>query len=238
MTGGSLPAHDLARRSWPMPTRASSSNRSRALAPAPTPAARNQVAAARRAAAAPPPRPTVLTRRGADVLVRIEHMMEDASRALPRRAATCPSCRRPGDAAARPRPSPSADRRFGSRRCAWQLDVTSRPTMDALRDCARHRSSNGSIVRLLLGSLFAFAIAAARRTWHDLADAGARHRVRRRCDRRLDRLAEDRHAATSIPMRGRRSPAPASCRSAPATASPSSPAPTMTGGRSTAAATS
>jgi hypothetical protein len=28
-------------------------------------------------------RPTVLTSRGTDVLVRIEHMMEDASRALP-----------------------------------------------------------------------------------------------------------------------------------------------------------
>jgi hypothetical protein len=31
----------------------------------------------------PPLRPTVLTRRGTDVLVRIERMMEDASRALP-----------------------------------------------------------------------------------------------------------------------------------------------------------
>jgi penicillin-binding protein 1A len=31
----------------------------------------------------PPIRPTVLTKRGTDVLVRIERMMEDASRALP-----------------------------------------------------------------------------------------------------------------------------------------------------------
>ena len=37
----------------------------------------------RRAHPPPPLRPTVLTRRGTDVLVRIEHMMEDASRALP-----------------------------------------------------------------------------------------------------------------------------------------------------------
>lgn len=38
---------------------------------------------AAKGASPPPPRPTVLTRRGTDVLVRIERMMEDASRALP-----------------------------------------------------------------------------------------------------------------------------------------------------------
>jgi penicillin-binding protein 1A len=47
----------------------------------PTPAARNQVAASEKGPP-PPPRPTVLTRRSTDVLVRIERMMEDASRAL------------------------------------------------------------------------------------------------------------------------------------------------------------
>jgi penicillin-binding protein 1A len=31
---------------------------------------------------APPPRPTLLTKRGADVLVRIEHMLDDANRRL------------------------------------------------------------------------------------------------------------------------------------------------------------
>jgi penicillin-binding protein 1A len=30
----------------------------------------------------PPPRPAVLTRRGADILVRVERMMDDAQRAL------------------------------------------------------------------------------------------------------------------------------------------------------------
>ena len=53
------------------------------IPPAPAPAARNQVAATEKGAPPPPLRPTVLTRRGTDVLVRIERMMEDASRALP-----------------------------------------------------------------------------------------------------------------------------------------------------------
>jgi penicillin-binding protein 1A len=30
----------------------------------------------------PPPRPTVLTKRGADILVRVERMMDDANRAM------------------------------------------------------------------------------------------------------------------------------------------------------------
>jgi penicillin-binding protein 1A len=51
------------------------------LAPAPPAPARSEVA--EKGAPAPPPRPAVLTRRGTDVLVRIERMMEDASRALP-----------------------------------------------------------------------------------------------------------------------------------------------------------
>ncbi|MBX9829496.1 MAG: PBP1A family penicillin-binding protein [Xanthobacteraceae bacterium] len=47
----------------------------------PTPA-RNQVAANQAAGTAPVLRPTLLTRRGTEVLIRIEHLMEDASRAL------------------------------------------------------------------------------------------------------------------------------------------------------------
>ena len=51
------------------------------LAPAPPAQPHSEVA--ENGASAPPPRPTVLTRRATDVLVRIERMMEDASRALP-----------------------------------------------------------------------------------------------------------------------------------------------------------
>jgi penicillin-binding protein 1A len=53
------------------------------IPPAATPATRTPVASAAKGATPVPLRPTVLTRRGTDVLVRIEHLMEDASRALP-----------------------------------------------------------------------------------------------------------------------------------------------------------
>ena len=53
------------------------------IPPAPAPAPRHARSPRPRRAPPPPPlRPTVLTRRGTDVLVRIERMMEDASRAL------------------------------------------------------------------------------------------------------------------------------------------------------------
>jgi penicillin-binding protein 1A len=82
MTGGSLPAmiwHGAMAYAHqgleikPLP----------GLAPAGAPGA---PAVAQKGVAPPPPRPTVLTRRGADVLVRIERMMEEASRALPAQA--------------------------------------------------------------------------------------------------------------------------------------------------------
>jgi penicillin-binding protein 1A len=80
MTGGSLPAMiwhaamAYAHQGIEIKTLAG-------LAPAPPAPARSEVA--EKGAPAPPPRPAVLTRRGTDVLVRIERMMEDASRALP-----------------------------------------------------------------------------------------------------------------------------------------------------------
>ena len=84
---------DLAARSWPMPTRASSSSRSRA-------SARDAAGAARRGRRrparqrAPPQRPPLLTRRGADILVRVERLMDDATRALAARDAAGPPRRR------------------------------------------------------------------------------------------------------------------------------------------------
>jgi penicillin-binding protein 1A len=80
MTGGSLPAMiwhaamAYAHQGIEIKTLAG-------LPPAPPAPQRNQVA--EKGAPAPPPRPTVLTRRGTDVLVQIERMMEDASRSLP-----------------------------------------------------------------------------------------------------------------------------------------------------------
>jgi len=60
----------------------------------PTPATPRQVAAAP-ASEAPAPRPTVLTQRGSEVLIRIEHLMDDASRAL-----SAPGAAKPGQPAA------------------------------------------------------------------------------------------------------------------------------------------
>ncbi len=84
MTGGSLPA-----MTWqPIMTYAHQGIELKpipgvATAPAPVAQARPPAAGADKTPASPPPlRPTVLTQRGAAVLVRIEHMMEDASRAL------------------------------------------------------------------------------------------------------------------------------------------------------------
>jgi penicillin-binding protein 1A len=84
MTGGSLPAmiwHDVMAyahqgielKSIP------------GIAPNPPPTPEKAVASSegKNGAAPPPLRPTVLTKRGTDVLVRIERMMEDAIRALP-----------------------------------------------------------------------------------------------------------------------------------------------------------
>ena len=92
-------------------------------------------------------------------------------------------------------------------------------------------------MRLLLRIIVRLRGRGRGRPRHDMAGADARHRVRRDSDRRLDRLAEDRHAGRRPLLRARRSPAAANCRSAPATASPFSPAPTTTARRSTAAAT-
>jgi len=74
------------------------------IAPAAAPAARPQVAATEKGLPPPPLRPTVLTRRGTDVLVRIEHMMEDASRALPASGEVSELPPPPGPRADVPRP--------------------------------------------------------------------------------------------------------------------------------------
>jgi penicillin-binding protein 1A len=83
MTGGSLPA-----MIWHVPMAYAHQGieiKNLPGLPPPAPAvAHNEPAASKdKSMPAPPARPTVLTRRGTDLLVRIERMMEDASRALP-----------------------------------------------------------------------------------------------------------------------------------------------------------
>ena len=80
MTGGALPAmawHDIM-------TYAHQGIEIKPLPGIPAPPARpDMVASAKsKTAEAPPPRPRMLTKRGADVLVRVEHMMDAAAKAL------------------------------------------------------------------------------------------------------------------------------------------------------------
>ena len=79
MTGGSLPA-----MTWhAIMEYAHQGIEIKQLPGLPVPPARPKlVADTKKNAEAPPPRPRLLTKRGADVLVHIEHMMDEASRAL------------------------------------------------------------------------------------------------------------------------------------------------------------
>lgn len=83
MTGGSLPA-----MTWhAIMDYAHQGIEVKQLPGIPVPARQQQPqvaeAKSKQQAEAPPPRPTTLTRRAADVLVRVEHAMEDAVRAMP-----------------------------------------------------------------------------------------------------------------------------------------------------------
>jgi penicillin-binding protein 1A len=82
MTGGSLPAM-IWRAAMSYAHQGLELKTLPGIGPAPAAASRPQVATTEKGQSPPPLRPTVLTRRGTDVLVRIERLMEDASRALP-----------------------------------------------------------------------------------------------------------------------------------------------------------
>ena len=86
MTGGSLPAmiwHDVMAYAHQGIELKSIPGVTPNPAPSPTPEKSAIAANDSKGDPTPPPvRPTVLTKRGTDVLVRIEHMMEDASRAM------------------------------------------------------------------------------------------------------------------------------------------------------------
>ena len=111
MTGGSLPA-----MTWqPIMTYAHQGIEIKPIpgiesGPGPVAQARPPAAGADKTPVAPPPlRPTVLTQRGATVLVRIEHMMEDASRVLVASGAVVSELPAgPADAAMRPEALASA----------------------------------------------------------------------------------------------------------------------------------
>ena len=111
MTGGSLPGHDLEKDHGLCPSGRRTEARFPARRPLPVRSG-PQVAAAPGARPGDEiPRPALLTRRGADVLVRIERALEDASRALgkpaPDRTAGAEA---PAPAAAPPAAPPATDR--------------------------------------------------------------------------------------------------------------------------------
>ena len=159
--------------------------------------------------------PPVLTKRGADILVQVEKMLDDAAKTA-------------GDRAIRSRSSRCRRTRLRSR--------------TALRrrhrgNAAGARAAQELTVRLIFITLLALVHRHRRRPRRDLDDGDARHRSRHADDRRLDRAAQDRHRRRRSLFARHRSRAAANCRSAPATASPSRRRPTTASGRSTAAAT-
>jgi penicillin-binding protein 1A len=85
MTGGALPA-----MTWHgIMAYAHQGLELRELPGIPAPVRKEQLVAQnkQKQTEAPPPRPALLTKRGADILVRVERMMDDANRALPPAAA-------------------------------------------------------------------------------------------------------------------------------------------------------
>ena len=108
----------------------------------------------------PPPRPTVLTKRGADILVRVERMMDDANRALgPVRPTVSTEKKKQAAAPQKGDALAAGDRGSGIRRpeLISRYAAASVVSLDANQ---RLPTTSGSIVRLLLGSLFALAVAA------------------------------------------------------------------------------
>jgi penicillin-binding protein 1A len=107
MTGGSLPAmiwHDIMAYAH----QGIELKNIPGVAPGPTPPPPAAVAEATASTPdAPPPRPALLTRRAADVLQRVEHMMEDATRGL---AETPPAGTKSSDARTGGTLASSADR--------------------------------------------------------------------------------------------------------------------------------
>ena len=173
MTGGSLPAHDLETdHGLCAPGHRDQSRWS--ASPGPTPpvpqVARSPAASGATGGAAA----DAADQARADVLVRIERMMDELRRARP-----LPT-RQPRSQRRRSRSAATARRRRGGRQ-------------DAVVARQSDRRAGIRTVRLLIGSLFAFAVAAAVGLGTDLVRADARHRLRRVHHRRLDRLAEDRH---------------------------------------------
>ena len=141
-----------------MRTRALSSNSSRVSA---APQVRQQPAVAevktKSSEPPPPPRPALLTKRGADILVRVERLMDDANRAL--------GPVRPTVSTVKDRQAQCArDWRRGclfARRTCRSAPATDWPAASTGVSFSTPYQPRGLFVRLLFGTLFGLAIAAA-----------------------------------------------------------------------------
>ena len=154
----------------------------------------------RRSAETKPGPPPVLTKRGADILVRVEKLLDDAGKTATKASAN----ERPaGQAASRAARSPSRRTMRAEENANASPRARTDPTRAADPDHIDRPSARDR-----------------GRPWRDLDDDDARHRDRRADDRPLDRPPRPA-PPTSTPIRAPRSRATASCRSAPATASPS-----------------
>ena len=167
------------------------------------------------------PQQVLLTRKGTDTLVRLERLLDDANHALAAQlpAGTQGALDDDNDAAS----STRGDGDRSRRRQATRGDLDQRPT--------------GSNVRLLFGSCFALILAAAiglGATWLTLTRGVAFGSLTIGAWTAWPKSGR----SISIPTRAPPSRAPANCRSAPATALRSTPAPTMPEIISTAAAPS
>ena len=157
--------------------------------------------------------PPVLTKRGADVLVQVEKMLDDAAKT----AGNTPPTRAEAGVAPPRSPSRKALRR-------------QRP---AIRRQPRARTDRAADLHHLAGARDRHR----RRRRRDVDDGDARHRFRHAHRSAPGPRARRPAPPTSIPIRAPRSRAAANCRSARATAWRSWRRPTTTSSRSTAAAT-
>ena len=206
---------------------------------APSPAPRSTAAAPQtettKAADYVPP-PNLLTRKGADILVRVEKMMEDATKALG--APTAPSaCARARSQRRAPARRPRVASAGASVASASRAESDKPARRASIARIIQHMSRDRSCVS---SSAFCF------RSLSPLSSASARPCSR--CTRGTAFGAFTIGAWTSFPRNGTARDrslcaramwrAAAHCRSAPATASRFSPAPMTPAKRSTAAATS
>ena len=177
MTGGALPAqtwHDImtaAHQGVEIKDIAGYPGSPKPAAPAATTVAASGAAKPPEIKPGPPP---VLTRRGADILVQVEKMLDDAAKTA-------------GNAASNDPLAPAS--RYRRARSPSRIALRRRCQAARLRLCRARTDPRAADLHHLAGSDSGYR----RRPRRDLDDGDAGHRSRHPDHRRLDRPAEDRH---------------------------------------------